>query len=106
MHPGRIVKLLRTAEEISQIDFAQNLNVSRPYLSQVENGKKEPGLVFLREAAKVLKVPVALLLMDEAGPGAEVTNELREILAHVLSVKMKRKKNGEDEESAEIAQNP
>jgi DNA-binding XRE family transcriptional regulator len=83
MHPGRIIKLLRTVEDIAQFDLAQRLNVSRPYLSQVENGKKEPGLVFLRNAARVLNVPVALLLMDEAASEAEITYEM---LARLLRI--------------------
>ena len=104
MYPRRIIKLLRTAEGISQVRFAEELGVSRSYVSQVENGKKEPGLVFLREAARILHVPVALLLVDESEPA--IASELREILGHVLSVKMKRNNRGEEDEGKEVAEAP
>ena len=89
MHPGRVIQLLRRAEGWSQRDLSKRIGVARTYLAQVESGKREPGLVLLRDAALQLQVPVALLLANEAGPEEDINNELRELLAHVLDAREK-----------------
>ena len=88
MTPGMTIKLLRHAQELTQGDLARELDVTRPYLSQVERGRKTPSLAFLRRAAETLRVPVALLVTNPDEPESEVFGELRRILADLLEAKM------------------
>jgi transcriptional regulator with XRE-family HTH domain len=88
MTTGFIIRLLRTAEGLSQTGLAQNIHVSRSYLSQVEKGRRQPSLNFLKEVSKFFKIPTALLLVDEDGNHSEVLGELRKILNDVITVKI------------------
>jgi len=88
MNTGFIIKLLRTAEGLSQTGLAEELHVSRPYLSQVEKGRRQPSLNFLKEVSKFFKIPTALLLVDENGNNSEVLGELRKILNDVIAAKI------------------
>ncbi len=92
MKSGTIIRLLRTAESIPQIDLANKLGVSRTYLSQVENNRKRPGLLFFKEVSKTLDVPLVLLLSIEDDLDSEIYNELRRILSNILTAKLKSTK--------------
>lgn len=89
MNSGTIIRLLRTAEGISQVGLSERIGVSRAYLSQVENNRKQPGLSFLKEVSKTFDIPLVLLLADEDSSNSEVYNELKNILADVLAAKLK-----------------
>lgn len=88
MNTGPIIKLLRTANRLSQEELAKKLEVSRPYLSQVENGHREPSLGFLREAARELEIPLPLLLLQESDQDSPVLAELQKLLTDVLAAKV------------------
>jgi len=94
MASGTIIRLIRTSDGVSQTALADKLGVTRTYLSQIENGKKQPGLSFLKEASRVLHIPIALLLVDESEPNSEIFKELRRILADLLAsrVQLARKR--------------
>jgi XRE family transcriptional regulator, regulator of sulfur utilization len=89
MNSGTIIKLLRTAEGISQVDLSEKIGVTRAYLSQVENNRKQPGLSFFKEVSKTFSIPIALLLADDEFSNSEVYNELRKILGDILTAKLK-----------------
>lgn len=89
MKHGRIIKLLRTAEGLSQISLAAKLDVSRTYLSQVENNRKQPSLLFLKEISKTFNVPLALLLIDENDSDSAIFMELNRILSDLLTTKLR-----------------
>ncbi|MCP4991149.1 MAG: helix-turn-helix transcriptional regulator [Colwellia sp.] len=89
MNSGTIIKLLRTAEGISQVDLSEKIGVTRAYLSQVENNHKQPGLSFLKEVSKTFGIPLVLLLADEEYSNSEVYNELKNILGDILAAKLK-----------------
>jgi transcriptional regulator with XRE-family HTH domain len=88
MNTGSIVKLLRTADGVSQTALAVELGVARTYLSQIENNKVQPGMTFLRAVSKKFGVPVSLLLIDKDDPDQEIFRELQKLLGAVLSVRM------------------
>lgn len=94
MDAGRLIKLLRTAGEITQGELAKELGVTQTYLSRVENGRREPGMNLIRKASHRFGVPMALFLLHE-GPDHEVIGELGKILQDVLHAKiMSRTENG------------
>ena len=60
---GAVLKQIREAKGLSQLDLAKRAKVSQGYLSDLEAGeKKNPGIETLRKIAKALGVPVAELL--------------------------------------------
>lgn len=88
MKSGKIIQLLRTAEGTSQLELADKLRVSRTYLSQIENNRKQPSLAFLRDVAKVFKVPLVLLLTIEDDFDSNLFDELKKILSNILTAKI------------------
>jgi transcriptional regulator with XRE-family HTH domain len=60
---GRVIKTLREAKGLSQVELAKQAKVARPYLVRLESGeRKNPSLDILKRLAKALGVPVTELL--------------------------------------------
>jgi len=91
---GHIIKLIRTADGLGQGDLAEKLNVSRTYLCQIENGRKQPSLSFLKQFSNQFSVPLPLLVVGEQieNENEEIFAELREIFAKVLASRASQKK--------------
>ena len=59
---GLNLKKIRNKKGISQGDIARDLEVSRGFISTIENGKTNPTLATIAKLAKVLRVSVSELL--------------------------------------------
>jgi len=57
-----MVRRFREAKNMTQAELAAKAKVTRPYITMIENGRKEPSLAVLRRLAKALGVPVAELI--------------------------------------------
>jgi transcriptional regulator with XRE-family HTH domain len=86
--------MLRTAEGLSQKALAEKLEVSRSYLSLVENEKKSPSLPFLNKAAEAFSIPPVLLFVDPKDEESELFIDLQKILGKVLAAKVHLTKAG------------
>ena len=53
---GDNMKRIRTKKKMSQGDIARALEVDRGYISNIENGKKNPTLATIAKIAEALKV--------------------------------------------------
>lgn len=56
-HVGSRIRVRRIALRLSQEAIAASCDISRPFLSDVENGKRGIGFFKLYEIAKVLRCP-------------------------------------------------
>lgn len=54
---GENLKRIRTEKGISQSDIAKSLGVSRGFVSNIENGKRNPTLATISRLAKAVGVP-------------------------------------------------
>jgi len=88
MKIGRLIRLLRTADDLSQAELARVLDISRANLSQIENGHKDPSLAVLRKAADFFQVPLPVLLANESDPESEIMVQLRRMLGEVLLLRI------------------
>ena len=57
----RELRALRTAHDMRPIDLARAANLSKGYVSELENGHKTPSLDVMRRLAHALHVPVYML---------------------------------------------
>ena len=78
MYAGQIIRLVRTVEGLPQGELARRLSVTSSYLSQVENGRKQPSLSFLKQVSEELSFPIALLVLGE-----QTNKAHREIFADI-----------------------
>lgn len=56
----------RTEKKITQTELAQRVGITRPYLSEIERGIKEPGSVIAKKICLVLKVTFEDLFYDHS----------------------------------------
>ena len=56
------MKRIRTKKKMSQGDIARALEVDRGYISNIENGKKNPTLATVARIANALGIPADELL--------------------------------------------
>jgi transcriptional regulator with XRE-family HTH domain len=60
------LRVLRVLNDLKSVELADKLDISPGYLSEIENGKKEPTLDLIRRFAQVFKTtPSALLFFAE-----------------------------------------
>ena len=59
---GQNIKRIRVKKKMSQGDIARALEVDRGYISNIENGKKNPTLATIQKLADALKVSADELL--------------------------------------------
>jgi transcriptional regulator with XRE-family HTH domain len=66
-HLGRALKLVRSYHDLSQIELAEKLDISRSYLSEIEAGRKTPSMDILSEYSRQFAVPLSTLLLVSEG---------------------------------------
>lgn len=79
MSIGQNIKSIRKKRNLTQTKFAQSLNISRTYLSDLENNRKSPSIDTINKIAKKLNVPTMHLLTQDAE-----TNKAIEIAQKIL----------------------
>jgi transcriptional regulator with XRE-family HTH domain len=63
------LRALRAERRISQEDLANQLGLSRTYMSAIERGRKAPTIDVLARLAAGLNVPIWRLMFDEGKVG-------------------------------------
>lgn len=53
---GLVIKEMRKAQNLSQEELAQEANLDRTFLSQIETGRKQPSLLTIFRLASALKL--------------------------------------------------
>ena len=91
MKTGKILKLLRQARGVSQSDLAKSLNISREYLSAIENDKKQAGFSLLNTISNYYNIPLPLLLIEEVKEHKAIYQEMNSILGKLLVLDLKLK---------------
>jgi len=61
---GRSIRMLRKQRGLSQEDLAEAAGMSRNYISDIERGVRNPGLLALIALAKALKVSLRELVEE------------------------------------------
>lgn len=92
MTPGAIIKVLRTAEGMSQGDLARKAGVTQAYMSQLESDRRQPSVDTARSLANALGVPLAFLMLDDIDKGRAGFDSLRGVLGSIILDRMERKR--------------
>jgi transcriptional regulator with XRE-family HTH domain len=59
---GQLVRSLRECDDLSQVQLADKLGVSRQFLSDVEHDRKIVGVEFARKLSKAMGYPIETFL--------------------------------------------
>jgi transcriptional regulator with XRE-family HTH domain len=74
------LKLMRAYHDVSQSDLANDLGISRSYLSEVESGRKQPSLDLLKLYSTRFEVPLsAIMLFSETVESGAVAERVRKV---------------------------
>ena len=79
---GKRIKSARMERNLSQIKFAELINVSTPYLSDIENGKTNLSLEIFTRIVETLQVSADSLIMADTPQSLEYSSaELSRLLS-------------------------
>jgi transcriptional regulator with XRE-family HTH domain len=62
---GETLRALRKAHELKQIEMAAALGISHAYLANIEAGRKAASMTLCRQAATILRVPLAAITIAD-----------------------------------------
>lgn len=62
---GATIRALREAHALKLIELAVALDISHSYLSNIEAGRKAAPMALCRQAAKILRVPLAAITIAD-----------------------------------------
>ncbi len=72
------LKQIRVFHQIKQVDLAQDLGISKSYLSEIESGRKTISIDLLEKYSKIFSIPASsLLLFSENLDAAKTSDKLR-----------------------------
>lgn len=60
---GKALKIIRKFHKIKQKDFADKVGIAPSYISEIENGKKEPSLEIISKYSEEFNIPVSSILL-------------------------------------------
>jgi transcriptional regulator with XRE-family HTH domain len=72
------LRLIRAYHDISQTQLCNELGISNSHLSEIESGKKQPTLEFLKKFSDRFEIPISsLMFFSENLNKGKVTDTLR-----------------------------
>ncbi len=74
---GRDIRALRKSRSMTLVHFADNLNRSVGFVSQIERGISEPSISDLRKIANLFGVPVSFFFGEYSGDPGEARHVVR-----------------------------
>ena len=78
---GEALRLLRIFNGYKSAELAKKLELSQSYVSELENGKKQPTMEVLDKYAKVFEMKKStLMLFAESLEGEEIKNDKKSII--------------------------
>jgi transcriptional regulator with XRE-family HTH domain len=82
------LRLIRTYHDLPQKEMAFRLQISGPYLSEIECGKREPTLALLRRYSEEFKVPMSSIMFfsEHVNDGADASGFKMSISAKVVAL--------------------
>jgi transcriptional regulator with XRE-family HTH domain len=79
------IKLFRVAAGLKQQDVANALEVTTNFVSMIERGKREPTLKYLRKFARLVKIPVSVLMWEPPDKATGDTDDLYSRLSVLMA---------------------
>ncbi len=75
---GKTLKIIRRFHNVKQKEFAQKTGLSPSYVSEIENGIKEPTLEVIQKYSDIFDIPVSsILFFSEEIKGKNLTERMR-----------------------------
>ncbi|MBN8647294.1 MAG: helix-turn-helix transcriptional regulator [Caulobacterales bacterium] len=69
------LRLLRVFHDLKQVELAERLDVSRSYVSELENGNRTPSLDVIKKYSEFFKIPISSIMFFSENLGGTKTDE-------------------------------
>lgn len=76
---GDNIRTLRTNKDWTQVYLADRLQITAPFLAQIESGKRGTSLELVESVAELFGVPIASLFIEKMAYSSESKNHIRDI---------------------------
>lgn len=76
---GDNIRTLRTNKGWTQVYLADRLQITAPFLAQIESGKRGTSLELVESVAELFDVPIASLFIEKMSYNSESNNHIRDI---------------------------
>ena len=76
---GDNIRILRTNKGWTQVYLADRLQITAPFLAQIESGKRGTSLELVESVAELFGVPIATLFIEKMSNNSESRNNIRDI---------------------------
>lgn len=97
----RALKTIRQYHRLSQSDLAEQINISRSYLNEIERKKKEPSLEVLKKYSERFEVPLSSLMLFAEQGGSTTFDRARVFVADKVLKMLEWVAEGEEGEQRE-----
>ena len=76
---GDNIRTLRVSKGWTQVYLADRLQITAPFLAQIESGKRGTSLELVESVAEVFEIPIASLFLEQMPNRAETKSHVRNI---------------------------
>ena len=98
----RALKTIRQYHRLSQSELADQLNISRSYINEIERNKKEPSLDLLNKYARRFDVPLSSLLIFAEQSENSTYDKARVFVANKVLKMLEWAAEGEEDDQSAI----
>lgn len=75
---GDNIRTLRTSKGWTQVYLADRLQITAPFLAQIESGKRGMSLELIESLAELFEIPIASLFLEQSFSHKNIKKELKE----------------------------
>src|SRR5438094_10228981 len=65
---GNVIRTVRLIRGLTQAELGRQTDTSQNHISNIEKGKREPGIFLLAKISRALEVPIDLLILPALEP--------------------------------------
>ena len=74
---GDNIRTLRVSKGWTQVYLADRLQITAPFLAQIESGKRGTSLELIESTAEIFEIPIASLFLEQMPNRSETKNQMR-----------------------------
>jgi len=79
---NKALRLIRVFHELTQKELAEQLSISKSYLSEIESGKKKPTLEIINGYSEQFNIPMSsIMFFSESMEDKSTAEKLRKVLS-------------------------
>ncbi len=86
---GDNIRTLRTNKGWTQVYLADRLQITAPFLAQIESGKRGTSLELVESVAEIFDIPVASLFIEQFRKQQTIQPEIRNIEIQTIEKQLK-----------------